>query len=543
MSGTRHIDAVTFIETTLINPETGQPFVLTDAERLFLRYAFALTPEGRLMYGELVFSGPKKTGKTAFAAMCLLYVIVALGGRMAEAYCAANDLEQSQGRVFTAAARIVEASPLLSGDAVVTQNKITFLQTGSTITAIASDYAGAAGANPTITVFDELWGYTSERAHRLWDEMIPPPTRKIACRLTVTYAGFEGEAELLKSIYDRGVAGEQIAPDLYAAGGLLMYWTHSFTAPWQTAAWADQMREQLRPNAYLRQIENRWVTTEDSFIPIEAWDACVDPAARPVFTERLPVWAGVDASVKRDSTAIVACAYDRATRKVRLVYHRIFQPSPEHPLQFEATIEATLLALAQRFHLREVRYDPYQMAATAQRLLAAHVPMVEFPQTQGNLTEASQNLYELVKSAGITAYPDDDIRLAMQRAVAVEMPRGWKISKTTASHKIDVVVALAQAALGAVGAASKRPLIVSPEAVATSRGFGSASGVVRPSSAYLQEMAALAGVTIDVDLTPDGRRKTVSERALSVSRWRTSASRPAYGQYGGSGSGTMKVFI
>jgi hypothetical protein len=31
-------------------------------------------------------------------------------------------------------------------------------------------------------------GYASERSRRLFDEMVPPPTRKIACRLT--YAGF-----------------------------------------------------------------------------------------------------------------------------------------------------------------------------------------------------------------------------------------------------------------------------------------------------------------------------------------------------------------
>jgi hypothetical protein len=193
------MDAATFIETTLVNPETGALFVLTDAEREFLAHAFELTPDGRLRYPELVFSAIKKSGKTAFAAMLVIYVIVVLGERYAEAYCCANDFEQSQGRVFTAAARIVEASPLLSLDATITANKITFGSTGSTITAIASDYAGAAGANPTITVFDELWGYTSERAHRLWDEMIPPPTRRIACRLTVTYAGYEGESELLEA--------------------------------------------------------------------------------------------------------------------------------------------------------------------------------------------------------------------------------------------------------------------------------------------------------------------------------------------------------
>ena len=35
---------------------------------------------------------------------------------------------------------------------------------------IASDAASAAGGNPTISCFDELWGYTSERSRRLWDK-------------------------------------------------------------------------------------------------------------------------------------------------------------------------------------------------------------------------------------------------------------------------------------------------------------------------------------------------------------------------------------
>src|SRR6202035_2383524 len=79
----------------------------------FLCHAFELTTDARLKYPELAFSGPKKSGKTAFAAMILLYVVRILGGRYAEGFAAANDYEQAQGRVFQAAARIVEASPLL----------------------------------------------------------------------------------------------------------------------------------------------------------------------------------------------------------------------------------------------------------------------------------------------------------------------------------------------------------------------------------------------------------------------------------------------
>ena len=99
-------DPASFIEEVLVDPETGLPFVLTDAQKVFLRIAFTLTPDGRLLYPELVFSGPKKTGKTAFAAMILIYAVLVLGGRFAEAYTCANDLEQSKGRVFQAIQRI-----------------------------------------------------------------------------------------------------------------------------------------------------------------------------------------------------------------------------------------------------------------------------------------------------------------------------------------------------------------------------------------------------------------------------------------------------
>ena len=185
---------IAFIEQHLVNPETGQPFVLLDAEKQFIKHAFQLNRNGRLKYPELVYGAIKKSGKTTFAAILVITMVLLFGSRFAEAYCVANDLEQAQSRVFEMIRRIVEASPLLRSEARVTGSRITFEATGATITCLASDYASAAGAHPVISVFDELWGYRSERSRRLWDEMIPVPTRNISCRLTVTYAGFEGES-------------------------------------------------------------------------------------------------------------------------------------------------------------------------------------------------------------------------------------------------------------------------------------------------------------------------------------------------------------
>ena len=179
---------ITFIESVLCDPETGEAFVLSDAERWFLKFAFQLDDNGRLKYPELVFGAIKKSGKTTLAAIIMLTMILLYGGRFAEGYCVANDLEQAQSRVFAIIKRIIEASPLLRSFAKITADKIIFPALDASIIAIASNAASAAGANPTIVCFDELWGFSRENSRRLWDEMVTSPARKISARLTATPA-------------------------------------------------------------------------------------------------------------------------------------------------------------------------------------------------------------------------------------------------------------------------------------------------------------------------------------------------------------------
>lgn len=442
---------IEFIEKVLRDPETGKPFELFDAERQFFAHAWQRNSNGRLVYPEQCFGAPKKTGKTGLAAAHSLTTICLFGSRYAEGYCIANDFEQAQGRVFLACKRIVESSPHLVREADILQNRITFPQIGAVIQAIGGDYASAAGAAPTISSFDELWGYTSERSRRLWDEMVPVPTRKISLRLVTTYAGFSGESVLLEELYKRGLQQPQISPGLYAGDGLLMAWHHEPVAPWQTQEWLEEMRRSLRPNQYARMIENRFVMSETSFIELAQWDRIVDQGAGHVINNpALPIYVGVDASHKHDSTAIVAVTFDHRAQQVRLATHKIFQPSPDDPLDFETCIEGTLLDLQRRFSVVKVLFDPWQMQAVAQRLLRAGMPVEEFPQSPANLTAVSQNLYELITGQNLICYPDPHMRLAISRAIAVETPRGWRISKDKQSHKIDVVIALAMACHAAV---------------------------------------------------------------------------------------------
>jgi hypothetical protein len=443
-------DPAAFVEQVLINPDTGKPFELLPAERLFLSHALTIGLDGRLLHPELIYSAPKKSGKTVFAALMLLTIVLLYGGRNAEGYIAANDFEQAQGRVFEACRRIVEASPPLKREAKITVDRVVFPGTGAAITALTNNAASAAGSHPTITVFDELWGFVNERSRRLFDELVPVPTRKISCRLVTTYAGFCGESQLLEQLYNRGMEQPLIGDDLRAGDGMLMFWSHEPIAPWQDERWLAEMRRSLRPCQYARMIENRFVAAaEAAFVDMAAWDRCVTGPGPLSANKAFPIYVGVDASTKLDSTAICAVLWDRVAKLCRLVWHRVFVPTADQPVSFEA-VEGALLDLSQRFSVRKVLFDPWAMQASAERLKTRGLRLEEFPQTASNLTMISQALYELIVGGNLVLYPDAGMRAAASHATAIEGPRGSRIGKTNPRHKIDVIVALAMAAHAAL---------------------------------------------------------------------------------------------
>ena len=75
-------DPIAFVEEVLRDPESGLPFKLLAAERDFLAHAFELDGDGRLRYPEQVYAAPKKSGKTAFAALHLLTTCCCLAASM-----------------------------------------------------------------------------------------------------------------------------------------------------------------------------------------------------------------------------------------------------------------------------------------------------------------------------------------------------------------------------------------------------------------------------------------------------------------------------
>jgi phage terminase large subunit-like protein len=452
-----------FIDAFLPVNELGQPFRLLPHQRALLKAAFTFDATGHLAWDTFIYSCPKKSGKTTInAALTLWWAMWQEAPN--ELLVLANDLEQATGRVFNTLLKLLRKNPALLAVAPVVDKMRIALANETEIRALASEAPGSAGSNHGWTSWEEIWGYTSENSHRLFEELVPVDTRENSLRLITTYAGYENESDLLHGLYLQGVGpeehpegqGTRVHPDLLlylnVAARLLVYWDHAPRMPWQltpkarTKLAAEQ--HTMRPTAYLRLHENRWTTSESTFITAPLWDGCVDPAHVPQPpSRRLPIVVGIDAATKRDCTAIVALT-QAADARWALVKHRILTPTPTAPINLQV-VEDFVLALHAQYHVLLVLADPFQMQSSIGRLEAAGVPIIEYTQTPANLTHMATAVSDALKDKMLQLYPDAELRQHALNTVCVESRQGLRIAREKTSRKIDGIIALAMALVAA----------------------------------------------------------------------------------------------
>jgi phage terminase large subunit-like protein len=435
--------ALEFINDVLRN-EDGKPFTLFPMQRLWFENCWTLRDDGTVLYPEQMLSWIKGSGKTYSGAIELLTTLLVFGGKNAQAFCLASDLQQAQQRVFAACKQITLNSPWLHEQADITASRIVFRNSGATITALGADGAGAAGMRPTFISVDEVHTFASNSAIRLWDELIPTEVgdQKVSIRLSTSHAGYNGQSPILEQLYAKGQNLSEIAPGLRGGENMLFMWSHDPVAPHQTEGWLFKQRQLARSaTQYLRQFENRWLSNEAQFIEPVMWDACVVLDQPPHPNPMVRLYVGIDASYKRDSTAVVCVAGDGDM--VTLRAHRVFQPTDGNPVDFQA-VEDYLLTLKQRYPNITLVYDEYQLGYLIQRLQQRGWQCERFVQSGRNLSAATQALFDLIRYKKLRVYADSKLRDAVLRAHIEEKSDGPRFVKN-ANEKNDLVLALAMA--------------------------------------------------------------------------------------------------
>jgi hypothetical protein len=291
--------------------------------------------------------------------------------------------------------------------------------------------------------------HNSEGSRRTYSEMTPIPTVRHSLRVIVTYAGFENESDLLWELYTRGVGPEEhkdgkgtpLGLELdgeplpcWKRGRQFTYWDHVPRMPWQSDAFIAE-QDDLRPSDMLRLWGNHWVSNRESFIPPDLWTAAekhYDRSAE-VWEDHpyrlFPIWLGVDVGIKNDCLAVVGTTYDPAKGDVIQMFHHIWTPQPDDPIDLEMTAEAWILRLKTRFKITGVAADPYQFSRSMKTLQNAGLRVEEVVQNTDVMIRASQNFFNLLRRGQYHTYPDEEAATHIRNTVAVETSRGYRIAK------------------------------------------------------------------------------------------------------------------
>ncbi len=479
----RRRDAPTWIEANYYVKETNALIELEPYQRAVLRKALERRDDGTFKYQTIVWSQPKKSGKTAIAGAIARWA-AETWGPFQSIFCVGNDAKQAEERAFASVRESIELTTGYDARRDTLPNRwhlltkvMTSLANGSKIEAIACDYKGEAGGNPSLTVWTELWGYTNRDALKFWAEMAPSPTRRNSVRWIETYAGYEGESELLWGLYDATVlSGRQlVAGELGDLGcfedapnpdspvpcyvddqaGIFAFWDSGTVArrmPWQQGErgaryYASEAKTQT-PKQMDRLHSNLWQSTETAFVPMELWDACKAPL--PLAPgDKTPLVVALDAAVTGDCFALVGVSrHPRAWETdiaVRLTH--VWKPDGK-PLDYDKVRDVCVTLFAE-FNVVQFAYDPYQLHNFAmQRTKAGTGWWREFSQGADRL-EADKTLYDLVMHRSLSHDGDFDLREHVGNSNAKQAAHEdskLRIVKKSQSRPIDLCVALSMAA-------------------------------------------------------------------------------------------------
>jgi hypothetical protein len=292
---------VDYIERKCVNPDTvnmvtqdfsrAETIVLAAHQKRILYRT--LTPDpatGRFPYRTVVYSAPKKSGKTSIAAF-----VGAWFAKYIEPPNAVMVLGNKQDQAADRALAFMTPTLLMEGARPV--GYTLRLPNGTIVRALPNEPSSEAGGTYGCTLWTELWGFTTERDRKLWAELMPVNTKKNSIRWVETYAGYEDSSDLLLSLYlsiftdisesklqpgaepvpglediqTRNTRGEMI-PACYhvPSKGLFYYNDHEHRMDWQTgeyaAAYYEEVSLGLTQTDITRLVHNRWQATENQFV-------------------------------------------------------------------------------------------------------------------------------------------------------------------------------------------------------------------------------------------------------------------------------------
>ena len=355
-----------------------------------LREATKRDAEGRFVYKTIVFSYPKRDGKTLQAALIVAWRTCTMTDQ--RSVVLANSREQARSVLFDMVRRIFERSPILRELAQIQHNRIAVPALDNEVVCLPANEATVQGYAVTgVAAVDEL--------HAAQDtgpfEMLASQTEAVDAQVIISSQAGSRLGPLFR-LYQQRDEDPRLFFD---------YRTKN-AAPWVTEEWLEQRRKQLLPSVYRYLHENAWGESGEKLFSPEQLDEIVEDYAMPRIRAE---WEALRANIT-DGLAItyIGAGLDRAQpfrgrdRSVFTVVAAVATDPPEFwvvqqdvlPTGSEAEVTAAVNRAREIFgQLNKVIFETYQAADLAARL-GAELRPASIQAQQGLFNR----LYELVES-------------------------------------------------------------------------------------------------------------------------------------------------
>jgi phage terminase large subunit-like protein len=386
---------------------------------------------------------PRGNAKTTLAAKIGVHHLLSTPGAMVTIGAASRD----QARICFERMRGFALHPALEPLLTVRHLELRHDDGGGLLRVVPSDGPRVHGLSSTLYIGDEVWAWPAngELLEAMQTGLIKRRDSKLLC-ISTAAAQLDTPLGRLRARALAQPTAKRTGAVVEARGDLhWLEWSvpddvdlddldavkKANPAPWITVPDLRRQRAAIQDGAFAQFHACRWGIGEGSWLPAGAWQQCVGD---PEFTTGEDIWIGVDVGGERSATAVV---YVNAALHVGVgIYHG-------DPGVLEAVDHVR--ALAGRFNVRELVYDPWRFGQAAQELEREGLTVVAFPQHDARMIPASARLHAAIVEQRITLPDDPEFARHASEAIARHNRRGWRIDKPNPRANIDAIIALCMA--------------------------------------------------------------------------------------------------